>query len=262
MEYHLSGRNRLLHALELIYLLVLKDLKARYKSSVLGYLWAIANPFAFAFVYWLTFKYVMRVNIPNYSIYLIVGMFPWIWLSTGVTQATRSFQSNASLVKKVVLPRSALPFSNIAEEMVHFLFALPVILTFLWFAGDEPLRLAWLWQVPVMMLFQVAFAFPIAVIFALANVFVHDIEYLVGIGFSMLFFLTPIVYSSSMVPASFRAYFELNPVVGLIDGWRSVFFHGVMDWSALTYPFLVALTFGVIARIFYARFSPRIGELL
>src|SRR5512134_722392 len=117
-------------ALELLYLLVRKDLKVRYKSSILGYVWALANPFAFAFVYWIAFKYIMRVQMENYSLYLITGIFPWLWLSTGITQATRSYPNNASLVKKVRIPRAVLPLSSVVQEMVHFLFALPVIVAF------------------------------------------------------------------------------------------------------------------------------------
>jgi len=253
---------RLSHSIELLYLLAHKELKVRYKSSVLGYVWALANPFAFAFVYWLAFKFIMRVKIPNYSLFLIVGLFPWVWLNSGMTQATKSFQSNASLVKKVRLQRGVLPLSNLVHEMVHFLFALPVILAFLWFAGDNPLYASWLWQIPLMLLAQLAFAYPFALMFAIANVFVHDIEYLVSIAFSLLFFLTPIVYSSAMVPLRFRAYFGLNPVNSLIESWREVFFHGAVDWAGVGYVLLFAAVGGVLARWMYLRLAHRIGELL
>lgn len=250
------------YALELLYLLVRKDLKVRYKSSVLGYLWALANPFAFAFVYWIAFKYIMRVQMENYSLYLITGIFPWLWLSIGVTQATRSYQNNASLVKRVRIPRAILPLSTVVQEMAHFLFALPVIIAFLMFAGGFELRASWLWQLPLMLAVQLAFVYPIALVFAVSNVYVHDIEHLVGLAFAMLFFLTPMVYSVSMVPESLRPWFELNPLHALMDSWRGVFLSGTLDVAELGYATACAALFGLVAWACYRRFGPRIGELL
>lgn len=250
------------HSLELLYLLVRKDLKVRYKSSVLGYLWALANPFAFALVYWVAFKYIMRVQMENYSLYLITGIFPWVWLSSGITQATRSYQNNAFLVKKVKIPRAILPLSSVAQEMAHFLFALPVILAFLIFAGSFELRAAWLWQIPLMLGVQLAFVYPIALVFAVSNVYVHDIEHLVGLAFAMLFFLTPMVYPISMVPEELRRYFELNPLYALMDSWRGVFLSGTLDGAKLGYAIACAAVFGAVAWLCYRRLAPRIGELL
>lgn len=250
------------HSLELLYLLVRKDLKVRYKSSVLGYLWALANPFAFALVYWVAFKYIMRVQMENYSLYLITGIFPWVWLSSGITQATRSYQNNASLVKKVRMPRAILPLSSVAQEMAHFLFALPVIVAFLMFAGGFELRASWLWQLPLLLAVQLAFVYPIALVFAVGNVYVHDIEHLVGLAFAMLFFLTPMVYPISMVPEGLRRWFELNPLHALMDSWRGVFLSGTLDGAKLGYAIGCAAAFGLLAWLCYRRFAPRIAEVL
>ena len=250
------------HSLELLYLLVRKDLKVRYKSSVLGYLWALANPFAFALVYWVAFKYIMRVQMENYSLFLITGIFPWFWLAIGVTQATRSYHVNASLVKKVRIPRAILPLSSVAQEMVHFLFALPVIIAFLVFAGGFDLRAAWLWQLPLMLLVQLAFVYPVAMVFAIGNVYVHDIEHLAGLAFAMLFFLTPMVYPVSMVPEGLRAWFEWNPLHALMDSWRSVFLTGTLDGARLAYAAACAALVAGVAWWCHRRLGPRIPELL
>lgn len=247
---------------ELLYILVRKELKARYKNRFLGYLWALANPFAFAFVYWVAFKFIMRLEIENYSLYLIAGMFPWVWLSTGVTSATRSFVINASLVKKVNLPRAILPLASVAQEMVHFAFALPVIIAFLWFAGSTPPHASWIWQVPVLFALQVAFVFPLALGFALANAYIRDIEYLVGLGFSLMFFATPMVYPMTMVPESFRFWFELNPLHALMQSWRSVLLQGALEPGYMAYAAAVAAFTGVAAWLLYRRLAPRIGELV
>ena len=247
---------------ELLYVLVRKELKARYKNRFLGYVWALANPFAFAFVYWIAFKFIMRMEIENYSLFLITGMFPWVWLSVGVTGATRSFIVNASLIKKVSLPRAILPLGNVAQEMVHFGFALPAIIAFLWFAGEIRPIASWLWQVPVLLALQVAFVYPLALSFALANAYVRDIEYLVGIGFSLMFFATPMVYPISMVPEEFRFYFELNPLHAMMQSWRTLFLQGTLDAGHVAYAAAFAAVTGVIAWLLYRKLARRIGELV
>jgi lipopolysaccharide transport system permease protein len=250
------------HSAELLYLLVLKDLKVRYKSSLLGYVWALANPFMFALVYWVAFKFVMRVQMENYSIFLITGMFPWIWLSTGITLATRIYHTNSSLVKKVNLNRAVLPLSAAVGEMVHFLFALPVIFLFLAYTGAQHLHASWLWQVPLLIAVQLLFVYPLALIFSIANVFVRDIEYLVGVGFSMLFFATPMVYPLSMVPAAYQPYFAANPLHALIAAWRSVLLEGAVPFGHLAYCLAFGIVFALIAYVMYRRLSFRLGELL
>ncbi len=253
---------RMQQSFELLTLLVLKDLKIRYKSSVLGYVWALANPFAFAFVYWLAFKFIMRVQVENYALYLITGIFPWVWLSAGITQGTRSFQNNASLVRKVKIKRAILPLSSIAQEMIHFLFALPIIVVFLTVSGGFTVKLVWVWQIPALMALQVIFMYPLALIFGVVNVFVRDVEYLVGLGFSLLFFLTPMVYPSSLIPAQYRIYFELNPVHQLIAAWRRLFFDAAPLAPELSLTLAFSAATWAMAMMLYRRLGPRIGELL
>jgi homopolymeric O-antigen transport system permease protein len=256
-----SGRS-LAQLAELLYVLVRKELKARYKNRFLGYVWALANPFAFAFVYWIAFKFIMRLEIDNYSLFLITGMFPWVWMSMGVTGATRSFVVNASLIRKVNLPRAILPLGNVAQEMVHFGFALPVIVAFLWFTGEIRPNPAWLWQIPVLIALQVAFVYPLALSFALANAYVRDVEYLVGIGFSLMFFATPMVYPISLVPEAYRHWFELNPLHALMQSWRSVFLQGTLEPGYLAYALAFAVLAGIITWWLHRKLAARIGELV
>jgi len=204
----------------------------------------------------------MRLEIENYSLYLITGMFPWVWMSVGVTGATRSFVVNASLIKKVSLPRAILPLGNVAQEMVHFGFALPAIIAFLWFAGEIRPSASWLWQVPVLLALQVAFVYPLALSFALANAYVRDIEYLVGIGFSLMFFATPMVYPITMVPEAYRHWFELNPLHALMQSWRSVFLQGTLEVNHVAYALAFAVLTGVIAWLLYRKLARRVGELV
>ncbi len=255
-------KGKLKNWVELVTVLVKKELKVRYKNSVLGYFWALANPFAFALVYWVAFKFVMRVQMENYAIYLLTGLFPWLWLSVGVNRATQSYIDNAMLVKKVAIPRAIIPLTNIVQEMVHFILALPVFVIFLAFTDGMPIFLSWIWQIPLMVLTQFLFVFPMALIFALANVYVRDVYYVVGIGFSLLFFVTPMVYPITMVPEIYRFYFELNPIHSLISCWRGILIDGTISQSHYIYTLWFCLVSSIGAWFFYNRMKYRIGELL
>lgn len=249
------------HSAELLYLLVRKELKVRYKNSILGYLWALANPMAFALVYYVAFKLIMRVQMPNYSVFLLTGMFPWVWFANSLVHGTGSFRNNASLVKRVNLFRGILPLSNVAHELVHFCFSLPVLCGLLLLTGNT-WHFAWLWQFPLMIVLQLALTYPVALMLAMANVYVHDVEYLVGIGLSLLFFLTPIVYPLGMVPETFRHYFAWSPIAALIDNWRNVFLQGELDALLFTQCVLTALGLSGLAVLAYRRYAGKLGELL
>ncbi|VED48546.1 O-antigen export system permease protein RfbD [Raoultella terrigena] len=114
MKYNLG------YLFDLLVVITNKDLKVRYKSSVFGYLWSIANPLLFAMIYYFIFKLVMRVQIPNYTLFLITGLFPWQWFASSATNSLFSFIANAQIIKKTVFPRSVIPLSNVMMEGLHF----------------------------------------------------------------------------------------------------------------------------------------------
>ena len=199
--------------------------------------------------------------MPNYSLFLLTGMFPWIWFTNSLAQATSSYRNNASLVKKVNMQRSILPLSNVVHEMVHFCLALPVLGLFILFA-DGQYYISWFWQIPLLILLQLLIAYPLALMLALANVHVHDVEYLVGIGRSMLFFLTPIVYPISMVPDNYLCYFEWSPLTALIGNWRSVFLEGSLNYQQLAFCGITGLSALILAFLVYRKTAIKLGELL
>lgn len=247
---------------ELLYLLLLKELKVRYKRSLLGYLWAVANPLVFALVYWVAFKFIMRVQMENYIVFILTGMFPWGWLSQSMTQGTGSFTNNLSLVRRVTLPKLILPLSYVMHEMVHFILAMPVVFFFIVITGKHILPLSLLWQIPLMLVLQTLFVLPLTVIGAVLNVYVRDIQYLVGILFSVLFFSTPMVFPLSMVPVGYQQYFKINPTYWLIDSWRIVFSGDILPLEHLAIMLGSIALFSLLATWIYHRLAPRIAELV
>ncbi len=247
---------------ELLCLLVVKDLRIRYKRSILGYFWAIANPFMFALVYWIAFKLIMHIQIEDYSVFIITGLFPWTCLNQSISQATGSYTNGVSLVRRVKLPKLILPLSNVLQEMVHFAFAIPVVFFFIFVGGGSIHASEQAWQIPLMLLVQAAFIYPLAVLCALFNVFLRDVQHLVGIFFSLLFFATPIVYSIAMVPGKYLHYFQANPVFSLVECWRGVFIDGVISFSYVAHLLIWAAALSVIAALVYRRLSGKIAELV
>lgn len=251
-----------LQLLEFLYLLARMELKARYKGRFLGYVWAVGTTFALAFVFWIAFKVIMRLEMGNYSVYLVAGLFPWAWMNVSVVAAARSFVSNAPMIREIGFTHAILPLSNVVAETMHFALALPLIIAWVIFAGGYDANGSWLWQVPLMMVLQVAFIYPLALACALANAFFRDVEHLLGIAFLVLFFATPMVYPISMVPEPLAHFFELNPLHALMQAWRSVFLEGTLDPLRMIYSAGFAAASGAVAWLLYRRLAPRIGEVV
>src|SRR5262245_56420169 len=158
-----------LQRMQFLYLLARMELKARYKGRFVGYLGATGTIFALAFVFWIAFKIIMRVEIDNYSVYILAGLFPWAWMNVAAVGAARGFVANAPLVREMGLAHAMLPLSNVVAEAMHFLLVLPLILAWVILPGGYGLPASWLWQIPLMMVLQVAFVYPLALGCALAN---------------------------------------------------------------------------------------------
>ena len=247
---------------EFLYLLARMELKARYKGRFLGYVGAVGTIFALAFVFWIAFKIIMRVEIENYSVYIITGLFPWAWMNVAAVGAARGFVANAPLVREMGLAHALLPLSNVISEAMHFVLVLPLILAWVILPGGYGASASWLWQIPLMMVLQVAFVYPLALGCALANAYIRDVEQLLGIGFLVLFFATPMVYPISMVPEPLARYFELNPLHALMTGWRSVLVDGTFDLPRMAYTAAWAVAGGAAAWLLYRRLAPRLAEVI
>ena len=251
-----------LQLLQFLYLLARMELKARYKGRFLGYLTAVGLTFGVAFVFWIAFKVIMNLDMPNYSVFLVAGLFPWAWFNLAVVSATRSFVAHAPLVKEMGFAHAILPLSNVVQEMLHFVLALPLVLAWIAFPGDSPPSLHWIWQIPLLMGLQLVFVYPLALGAALANAYVRDIEYWIGVVFVLLFFATPMVYPISRVPPPLARWFELNPVHALMECWRASLIEGRFDALHAAYAAAFAAVAGIIVFVLYRRLAPRVGEVV
>jgi lipopolysaccharide transport system permease protein len=253
---------KFLKSLELLYLLVCKELKVRYAYSMLGYFWTLLIPMAFIGTYFIAFRIVMRVPMEHYIVFLAANIFPWFWFINGIIQATYSYRSNASLVKKVYISRFVLPTSIVLKEMIHYILVIPILIAIVFF-GVKSFYLSWLWLVPMMFILQCIFIIAVANIFAILHVFVRDIEYLVGIMMNVIFFMTPVIYPITMIPDQYKILAYINPFASFIVNWNAIWMRGcIYSYSSFLICIISTVFFGVIGYFIYKRCVDCIGEWL
>jgi len=252
---------RVAYIYDLIAVFTKKDLKVRYKSSFFGYLWSVANPLLFAMIYYFIFKLVMRVQIPDYTIFLITGLFPWQWFNNAVNNSLFAYLSNAQIVKKTAFPRSVIPFCGTMMEFLHFLCTLPVIIVFLWVYDLSP-STSWLWGVPLISLAQMLFIYGISLILSSLNLFFRDLERFVSLGLILLFYCTPILYSTDLIPAKYHDMILSNPMSGMILAWRDLFMHGVINYSELATLYGYGIVAMALGSLIFNSLKSRFAEIL
>lgn len=227
-----------LHYKFLLLQLTLRDIKGRYKQSIIGYAWIILNPLAQLLVYSFVFSIVFRFptnNIP-YPIFLFVGLLPWIYLQSSVSSATLSLVDNSDLLRKVYFPREVFIYAVIIAKLLDFVFASLVLVLFLIFY-QVPISLSAIYILPLLFI-QIVLMSGLGLIFSTLNLFYRDIQYLVNLLLMLWMYLSPVVYPLSMVPGEWLWIYKLNPMVGIIEGYRSALFGypfdiGTIAWSVI-----------------------------
>lgn len=212
------------HAWELLYLLTRRDLKLRYQDTVLGFFWTAAKPLLFGLVVWFALVKGLRVTtgVPYpYHLFLLSALLPWTLFQTSVMFSTPLFVNNGSLVKKVPFPAYVLPLATIANNSVHFVLSLPVLVVFLLLSGRTP-GPEWLIGVPFLLALQLVLMMGLSLMLSALDVHFRDLEHLVEVMLNLLFYVTPILYPLSQVPDPYSDLLKLNPLAPLMEGWRDL----------------------------------------
>jgi lipopolysaccharide transport system permease protein len=254
---------------ELVKNLVIRDLKVRYKNSVLGVLWSLLNPLLMTVVFTVVFTLMVPSDIPNFPVFFMCGFLPWSFFSSSVAGATTSIVGNAHLVKKVYFPREILPLSVTLSNLVNFLLALIVlfgmILVFRTRLTPAVLML------PLIIFVQLIFTVGMGLLLSTANVFYRDTQHILEVVLQAWFFLTPIFYPITILPESqqilgFTVDIQLwlrrlNPMASLVASYRDVLYRGEptgLDFFLRTAAQCFAVL--VIGYLVFWRFSPVFGE--
>jgi ABC-type polysaccharide/polyol phosphate export permease len=218
----------LLRHRQLVAALTARDLKARYRGSVLGYFWSLANPLLLLGVYTLVFtRFFPQQVVRPYPLFLFAGILPWTFFSAAVLESTGSISGNAGLIKKVMFPAEALPIVVVLSHLVHFILAVPILLaaiTVFWLWGDfDP---GWtMLLAPLLMLVQTFFVAGIALAVSSASVLFRDLRDIVTNLMQLGFFMTPILYLIESIPSRpLRAVLRVNPMTPFVVAYQDIFF--------------------------------------
>ena len=247
--------------LQLLYFLTLKEFKLRYKNSFVGYIWAILNPLAFATVYFFAFKLVMKFDIENYSLILLTGLFPWVWINTSLSKGALSLVVNSGIIKKISFNYNMIPVSMVMHDLIHFVFSIPILLIYIFISGME-VHPSYFYGIPLLLIVQIIMLIPFVTILSTFNVFIRDVEYLTSVVLSLLFFLTPIVYPIDIVPEQYLFIYMLNPFVYLIELWRELFLNGNILFRNVFFLLIFFIPFSVFSRIIAKKQYQRFSEYL
>ena len=235
-------------------LLVTRDLKVRYSSSALGYLWSVLEPLLLAGIYWFIFTQVFTRTVGEepYVLFLLAGLLPWTWFNAAVTDSARALHTEARLVRSTNVPREVWVLRVVLSKGVEFVFSLPVLLLFaLIYAA--PVTWGLLYLVPAALL-QALLLFGLGLLLSPLVVLVRDLERIVRIGLRLGFYATPVIFAVSDVPGRMADVFALNPLAGIIELNRAGFFPGQLHWahvgiSAAFAAGLLLLGWAVFARL-------------
>lgn len=220
----------LLRHRQLITALTARDLKARYRGSILGFFWSLANPLLLLAVYTLVFTVFFEQKVVTpYPLFLFSGILPWTFFSAAVLESTTSISANAGLIKKVMFPAEALPLVVVLSHLVHFLAALPILLAAMAaFAVLGKFTMSWtILLVPVLMLLQALFVAGLALIVSSASVLFRDLRDIVANLMQLGFFMTPVLYLLDNIPSRpLRALLRVNPMTPFVVAYQDLFFFG------------------------------------
>jgi ABC-2 type transport system permease protein len=234
---------------ELIRNLVVKDLKLKYRDSTIGFLWSLVNPLMLMVVYNFVFSNILKVGIPNFPYFLLIGILPWNFFAQSITMSTASIIDNSGLIRKVAVPMEVFPVATVLFNLAQFGLALLVFLpTSVWLLG-VPLAWATLWFFPIVAL-HVLFTVGLSFMVSTATVFYRDVRHFIEIGLMLLFWLTPVIYAVESIPETLRGIIYLNPLALFILSYQDVLYrHESLDiarWFTLILLTFASLLIGYL----------------
>ncbi|MGW9112787.1 ABC transporter permease [Microbacterium sp. NPDC055683] len=250
---------RYLHSL---WLLSARDLKVRYATSWLGYLWSVLDPLVMSLIYWFVFTQVFHrsAGAEPYIVFLISALLPWVWFNAAVTDFTRAFNKDAKLVRSTAIPRSIWVNRIVLSKGIEFVCSLPVLALFAVFGGAQ---LSWeVVLFPIAMLMQCALLIGLGLIVAPLCVLYSDLERTTRLVLRALFYATPIIYSIDDLPGVFREVGAFNPLAGILTIYRAGFFPGEWDPLAVVVSAVMCVLFLGLGMVVFRRLErPLLKEL-
>jgi lipopolysaccharide transport system permease protein len=240
---------------ELIYFMTWKDLKVKYKQTLLGASWAILQPFIFS-IFFGELAGVPSDGVP-YPIFSFTALLPWTLFSKALSDASRSLVQNSHMITKIYFPRLILPLASVLAGVVDFALALLVLLGMMVYYGVSPTPAVWF--LPIFLLLALVTALGVGLWLSALNVMYRDIGYILPFLTQFWLFITPIAYPASMVPEQWRLLYALNPMTGVVEGfrWALLGTQQANSWQMLGVSTLIAVVV-LVSGLFYFRRMERL----
>lgn len=242
--------------------LIRRDLRGRYKGSVLGFAWTFLNPLLQLVVYTVVFSNIMRAGIEDYYLFLFVALIPWMFFASCVSGGAGCILSQKEMVKKIYFPREVLPIAHVTCQLVNMLLSFIVVVVVLLISGKGINLIACLY-LPIIILAEYILSISITMIASAVTVYMRDIEYILSIITMAWQFLTPIMYPIEMVPDEFLFVFNLNPMTPIIVAYRDVFYYKkAPDIQTLVQGFVFSLVLFLIGWFTFGKLKKHFSEEL
>jgi ABC-type polysaccharide/polyol phosphate export permease len=210
---------------ELLKNLVIRDLKVRYRRSVLGFIWMMLNPLLMMVVLSVVFSGMFRVATKNYTVYLLSGIVMWNLFSQSTSVTVRSFLDNSNLIKKLYIPKAVFPLSSVLSAVINFVFSLVPLLLILFLTGE---RLSpHFYLLPLCVLLVFIFSLGVSLMLSTVTVFFHDVVHIYEVLLLAWMYATPVFYPEAIVPEKFRVILNLNPIYYFLNIFRAGLYQDV-----------------------------------
>ena len=247
---------------EMIVSLVRKDLKGRYKGSVLGFLWTFLNPLLQLLVYTMVFSVILKSGIPNYYLHLFVALVPWIFFASSLTTGAKLVLDQKNMIKKIYFPREVLPVAYTLSSFCNMLFSFLII-----FLVIAVMRLgisfaALPWLIPVMAI-QFVLVLGMNLITSAVTVYIRDLEHIMGVVSMAWMYLSPVVYGIDFVPENWHRWYLLNPMAPLVLSYRDIlYYHRAPHLMHLAIAAGISLLILLLGYLLFEKLQRRFAEVL
>lgn len=247
---------------EMIVSLVRKDLKGRYKGSVLGFLWTFLNPLLQLLVYTMVFSVILKSGIPNYYLHLFVALVPWIFFASSLTTGAKLVLDQKNMIKKIYFPREVLPVAYTLSSFCNMLFSFIII-----FLVIAVMRLgvsfsALPWLIPVMAI-QFVLVLGMNLITSAVTVYIRDLEHIMGVVSMAWMYLSPVVYGIDFVPENWHKWYLLNPMAPLVLSYRDIlYYHRAPHLMHLAIAAGISLLILLLGYLLFEKLQRRFAEVL
>jgi lipopolysaccharide transport system permease protein len=246
---------------ELFYILSWRDIKVRYKQTVLGAAWSIIRPLLTTIIFTIVFSKIAKLDNPGnapYALMVFAGMLPWQFFSNALSESSNSLIGNANLITKVYFPRLIIPASSVITSLVDFAISFLILIVMMfWYHYIPSWHIVFL---PVFIILAFLCAFGVGLYLTAVNVKYRDFRYIIPFIIQFGLYITPVGFSSSVIGEKWKSIYALNPLVGIIDGFRWCILGDPMNWGSFIFSVIVILVFLIIGVAYFRKMEKSFAD--